>query len=111
MIKVIMYLEPVEKDTGCLRIIPGAHHLSFNRDLSLIEDTDSGRMPFGVPGRETPVYPMETYPAELLMFDSRAYHGAFGGRSGRSMMQMLFFPDPTQESDVESLHQIYDRTQ
>ena len=111
MIKVIMYLEPVEKDTGCLRIIPGSHHLSFNRDLSLIEDTDSGRMPFGVPGRETPGYPMETYPADLLMFDSRAYHGAFGGRSGRSMMQMLFFPDPTQESDVESLHQIYDRTQ
>ena len=68
------------------------------------------RLPFCVPGRETPGYPMETHPADLLMFDSRAYHGAFGGRSGRSMMQLLFFLDPAQKSDVETLHQIYDRT-
>ena len=113
MIKVVMYLEPVEKDTGCLRIIPGSHHRSFHRDLRPLDEqnTDPNLMPFSVPGRDTPGYPMETQPTDLLIFDTRAYHGAFGGRLGRSNMQLLFFPEPSVDSDVETLRQIYNRTE
>ena len=112
MIKVVMYLEPVEKDTGCLRIIPGSHHRSFHQGLSPLDEqySDSSQMPFGVPGRDTPGYPMETQPADLLIFDTRAYHGAFGGGTGRSNMQLLYFPDPAEEADLETLRQIYHRT-
>ena len=112
MIKAIMYLEPVEKGTGCLRVIPGSHHRSFSRDLRPLDDqySDSSRMPFGVPGRDTPGYPMETQPADLLIFDTRAYHGAFGGRPGRSNIQLLYFPDTAEEADIETLRQIYHRT-
>jgi ectoine hydroxylase-related dioxygenase (phytanoyl-CoA dioxygenase family) len=112
-IKVVMYLEPVEKDTGCLRIIPGSHHRSFYRELRPIDQqhSDLSRMPFSVPGRDTPGYPMETQPADLLIFDTRAYHGAFGGEPGRSNIQMVYFPDPATDEEVETLRQIHDQTQ
>ena len=112
-IKVVMYLEPVEQDTGCLRIIPGSHHRSFKRALRLLDerDSDSSLTPFGVPGSDTPGYPIETQPTDLLIFDTRAYHGSFGGRPGRSNIQMVFFPEPASDEEVETLRQIHDRTQ
>ena len=112
-IKVVMYLEPVDKDTGCLRIIPGSHHSSFKRALRPLEEqnADSSMMPFSVPGRETPGYPMETQPEDLLFFDSRAHHGAFGGRPGRSNIQMVYFPEPAGDEEVEVLRQVHDRTE
>ena len=33
VIKVVMYLEPVNEHTGCLRIIPGSHHRAYNESL------------------------------------------------------------------------------
>ena len=32
-LKVMFYLNPVTKDTGCLRIIPGSHHYYFHKEL------------------------------------------------------------------------------
>jgi len=111
-IKVVMYLEPVEKDTGCLRIIPGSHHRSFNQDLRPLDQqhSDPSLMPFSVLGHDTPGFPMETHPADLIIFDARAYHGAFGGGPGRSNMQLLYFPEPAGDEDAGTLRQIYHRT-
>ena len=105
MIKVIMYQEPLGQDTGCLRIIPGSDHRSFNRERPLEEQyLDSSLMPFSVTGSDTPSYPMETQPSDLLIFDARAYHGAFGGRPGRSNMLWIYFPEPATTEEVETLH-------
>ena len=111
-IKVVMYLEPVGEDTGCLRIIPGSHHRSFKQALRPIDEQnrDPELMPFSVPGRDTPGYPMETQPEDVLMFDTRAYHGAFGGGPGRSNIQMVYFPEPATDEEVETLRRIHDRT-
>ena len=68
-------------------------------------------MPFSVLGPDTPGYPMETRPSDLIVFDSRAYHRAFGGRPGRSNMQLLYFPDPARDEEVEILRQVYGQTQ
>ena len=111
--KVVMYLDPVEKNTGCLRIIPGSHHRAFNGALRPLDkqNLDTSLMPFGYPGSDTPGYPMETHPADVLFFDTRAYHGAFGGKAGRSNIQMVCFPEPADEDEVETLRQIHHRTQ
>ena len=112
VIKVVTYLEPVDKDTGCLRIIPGSHHRSFNQDLRPLDQqhSDPSLMPFSVLGHDTPGFPMETHPADLIIFDARAYHGAFGGGPGRSNMQLLYFPEPAGDEDAGTLRQIYHRT-
>jgi hypothetical protein len=115
-IKAVMYMEAVEQDTGCLRIITGSHHRSFNRALlpldnhSMEQRLDTDLMPFGVPGSDTPGYPMETRPGDFLFFDTRAYHAAFGGSPGRSNIQMVYFPEPADDNEVETLRKIYRKT-
>jgi ectoine hydroxylase-related dioxygenase (phytanoyl-CoA dioxygenase family) len=112
-IKAVMYMDTVEKDTGCLRIIPGSHHRSFNRPLRPLDEQslDPSLTPFGVSGTNTPGYPMETQPGDVLFFDVRAYHGAFGGSPGRSNIQMVYFPEPANIDEVEILRKIYHETQ
>ena len=112
-IKAVMYLETVEKDTGCLRIIPGSHHRSFNKPLRPLDEQNlnPGLTPFGVSGPNTPGYPMETRPGDVLFFDTRAYHGAFGGNPGRSNIQMVYFPEPADDDEIEILRKVYHQTQ
>ena len=48
-IKVAFYLDPVMKDTGCLRVIPGSHRLPLHTDLDPLkrQRADTSLRPFG----------------------------------------------------------------
>ena len=74
VIKVVMYFEPVERETGCLRIIPGSHRSSFTQALRPLDrqHDDASVVPFGVAGRDIPSHAMETQPTDLIIFDSTA---------------------------------------
>ena len=108
-----MYLEAVEEDTGCLRVVPGSQHRSFNRNLRTLEERDSepSQTPFGILGQNTPGYAMETQPTDLLVLDARAYHGAFGGSPSRANIQLVYFPEPSCDEDIATLRQIYRNTE
>ena len=112
-IKVVIYLEPVESDTGCLRIIPGSHRTSFKQALRPLDQQhdDPSVIPFGVSGRDIPGHAIETRPTDLILFDATAYHGAFGGRSRRSNLQLLYFPYPSDDDELDTLRQVHHKTE
>ena len=112
-IKVVMYLEPVEKDTGCLRIIPGSHHQSFKQALCPLDQQydDLSVKLFGMDGRDFPSHAMETHPTDLIILEPTAYHGSFGGRAGRRNLQLLYFPFPTDDTELDVLRQIHRKTE
>jgi hypothetical protein len=136
-IKVAVYLDPVGRETGCLRVIPGSHRAPLHDDLrplnywrkkqvilegrSTQADLDqfvkemniSEDEPlFGVDPREVPAVPLESRPGDVVFFNQHLYHSAFGGATGRRMFTMNFAVNPTTDEQVALLrkhHEISSR--
>ena len=56
-VKVVLYLQPLDRHEGCLRIIPSSHRKPFHDDLVPIQQgqtplSDSGTEAFGMPEAE-----------------------------------------------------------
>jgi hypothetical protein len=87
-VKIAFYLDPLTRDTGCLRVLPGSqdpehfvrrNKIDMNRSLEL----------FGVAPRDFPGnVALETNPGDLLIFNHDTYHAAFGGSNRRRMFTM-----------------------
>ena len=117
-IKVALYLDPVGRDTGCLRVIPGSHHIGLHqlleplrhlrvaqrdvggkpmsreeqREAGIARDFDD--TPFGVESPELPHFALESEPGDVVFFNHRLWHSSFGGKTGRRMFTMNFAEDP-----------------
>lgn len=87
-VKVAFYLDPVTKDTGCLRVLPGSQdpdHLVRKHKI----DPNQAQEMFGVAPRDFPgVEALETNPGDLLIFNHDTYHSAWGGGTRRRMFTM-----------------------
>lgn len=86
-IKLALYLDPVTKDTGCLRVIPGSH---LDSGIAMWRDTDlrASEANWGMHQRELPAYPLESQPGDVLLFNHRTLHASFGGGTRRRMFTM-----------------------
>lgn len=131
-IKVAMYLEPVSKETGCLRVIPGSHlpplheELEPMRNLRRMQSDYSGKTesvreisksdgdhapnpePFGVAPSEMPGFSLESLPGDVVLFNQRLWHSSFGGRTGRRMFTLNFGQKPTTAEHIEVVKMVYE---
>ena len=102
--KVLMYLEPVRKDTGCLRIIPGSHRLPLHTELSIQQTNDDDLSSlFGIEGRDFPCVALETEPGDVIFLDHCLFHAVYGGRPNRRFLSMKFGAVPTTQEHIELL--------
>jgi ectoine hydroxylase-related dioxygenase (phytanoyl-CoA dioxygenase family) len=107
-IKVAIYLDPVQKDTGCLRVIPGSHRSPQHEDQSaLIAMKDPAARPFAVAASEIPCFPLESKPGDVVMFDQNTWHASFGGKTGRRMLALNFAAPPVLPEHEASLRKMY----
>ena len=130
-IKVALYLEPVAKDAGCLRVIPGSHRIHLHQQLEplrhlRIAQRDVGGKtlskeaqkkagiegalddaPFGVESSELPGFALESQPGDVVFFNHRLWHSSFGGSSGRRMFTLNFCERPKSEHDLGTLKENY----
>jgi hypothetical protein len=84
-IKLAFYLDPLTRDTGCLRVIPGSH-LPGDRYAELLKERVGRSQEFwGLQGRDLPAVALETQPGDLACFNHNTKHAAFGGSSRRRM--------------------------
>ncbi len=123
LIKVALYLDPVNKDTGCLRVIPGSHKLPFHADLMPLErwrkskndsadkmlpgTNDSGDLSFGLVGKDVPCVALETMPGDLIFFHQNLFHASFGGHVGRRQLALSYGANPTTEEQMIQVKQMY----
>lgn len=86
-IKLALYLDPVTKDTGCLRVIPGSH---LETGLAMWNDQTlrASETNWGIHQRELPAFPLESQPGDVLLFNHRTLHSSFGGSTRRRMFTM-----------------------
>ena len=108
-VKMAFYLDPVTRDTGCLRVIPGSHKLDDEFAGALQEATPTSKENrveelWGTHGSEVPAIALECEPGDLLMFNHRIKHSSWGG-SDRRRMFTLNFQERFAEEDLDELRE------
>ena len=100
--QINIYTQPLTRDTGCLRVIPGSHHLASPDPLGLLSDRneDPDFRPFGVRPSEIPCYAIESQPGDVVVFTESLPHASFGGEAGRHHYGMNFFANPKTDEQV-----------
>ncbi|MCX5662695.1 MAG: phytanoyl-CoA dioxygenase family protein [Planctomycetota bacterium] len=87
-VKVAFYLDPLTRDTGCLRVIPGSHRPDHYLRKDQVNPNNAQEL-FGLHPRDFPGnVALETQPGDILMFNHDTYHAAFGGSTRRRMFTM-----------------------
>lgn len=132
-IKVAVYLDPVGRDTGCLRVIPGSHRAPFHDELRPLNywrkkqvilegrstqaeldqfikemNITEGELLFGIEPSDVPCVPLESQPGDVVFFNQHLYHSSFGGATGRRMFTMNFAVNPTTDEQVTLLRKNYE---
>ncbi len=102
-LKIMLYLDPVTKDTGCLRIIPGSHQMPFHQELGA-QEMDPQSMPFGALGEDLPCYSLESDPGDVVLFNQCLFHSVFGGWEGRRIIALKLAAHPTNDRDLNALN-------
>ncbi|MBV9848375.1 MAG: phytanoyl-CoA dioxygenase family protein [Armatimonadetes bacterium] len=101
-VKIAFYLDPVTRDTGCLRVIPGSHRL----DSPWVHDVRKVARPeenFGVAGRDVPSVALESRPGDVVAFNHNLHHAAFGGNNRRRMFTMNLCQRATTPEEIADL--------
>jgi ectoine hydroxylase-related dioxygenase (phytanoyl-CoA dioxygenase family) len=79
--KFHLYLDPLTRDTGCIRVIPGSHICGEWRNG--LEKVRQSAEALGISGGEIPCAAVETNPGDVVVFNHNIYHASFGGGAAR----------------------------
>ena len=106
-IKAAFYLDEVTEATGCLRVIPGSHktgdvYATAFSDMIPQVDQQHIEQTLGLHGSQVPAVALESRPGDLVCFDRRIKHAAFGGGTRRRMFTVILEPRHA-EDELDSL--------
>ncbi len=95
-IKIMMYLDPMRKDAGSFRVIPGSHRSPFHEALMPFQQRHGLDDPafFGVPGSEVPCHAVETDPGDVVLFNQSLYHAVYGKAGRRRYIALKYAARP-----------------
>lgn len=101
--KIAFYLDPVARDSGCLRVIPGSHRPEHFIRANGIHPGHA-QDEFGVAPRDFPGnVPLESMPGDLVIFNHDLYHAAFGGSNRRRMFTMNLTRQAKTPEDMQTV--------
>ena len=108
-IKTTLYLDPVTKDSGCLRLIPGSHKRELHESLTPLgkQHEDAGAPSYGVSGADIPGFPIESRPGDVVVFNQVCWHSSFGGHAGRRMLALSLIAAPSADEHVAYLRKTH----
>ncbi len=78
-LKFAVYPDHLTHATGALRVIPGSHLQGDRYSARLQELIPDAVRHLGVEGRDLPAVTLESRPGDVIIFDHRIKHAAFGG--------------------------------
>jgi len=89
-VKVAFYLDPLTRDTGALRVIPGSHIRGDRFSDTMQEYLNNS----GLAGKDVPALALETKPGDVVAFTHNLKHASFGGSKRRRMfvMNLMAYP-------------------
>lgn len=84
-LKMLFYLEPVDADSGCLRVLPGSHHWGDKYAKMLERDTYEPEKNYDLSAVDIPGFSIPTQPGDVILFDFRLKHAACNASEPRRM--------------------------
>lgn len=93
------YLQSATAATGALRVVPASQHGSLPRDIArMLQDEPTARAtPDALPG-----IALETEPGDVIAFDPRVHHSAWGGAARlRWSVDFVSLPSPSDSKAVK----------
>jgi Phytanoyl-CoA dioxygenase (PhyH) len=100
-IKIAFYLDPVRRDTGCLRVVPGSchpNHICWKINMNQSKE-QFGFEPRDFPGNVA----LESDPGDIVIFNHCLFHAAFGGGARRRMFTINCTRRAHDSADLETL--------
>jgi ectoine hydroxylase-related dioxygenase (phytanoyl-CoA dioxygenase family) len=96
----LVYLDPVNADTGALRVVPGSHRFNdaFANDVHRgITDSNESTLvdpaeAWGIAGPEVPAIALPSEPGDAILLNRMTAHASFGGGARRRLINAIFFP-------------------
>jgi ectoine hydroxylase-related dioxygenase (phytanoyl-CoA dioxygenase family) len=101
-LKIAFYLDPVTRDTGALRVIPGSHRLTEQGDWDATRAIKSQEL-WGIEQSEVPSIALASNPGDVVAFNHNLMHAAFGGNSTRRMFTLNLCAHVETEDEIEDL--------
>lgn len=91
-VKVYFYLDPLVREAGALRVIPGTNSLDgyADRVRKALWEVDGPESAFGIDPRDIPSWTIETRPGDVVFGDFRTMHAAFDGGPDRRLFTINF---------------------
>lgn len=84
-VKIALYLDPLTRDTGALRVIPGSHMFGDYFADGVHRQIGRSDEHWNVAGRDIPAVALETNPGDVVCFNQNTKHASFGGNQWRRM--------------------------
>lgn len=82
-LKVAFYLDPLTRDSGCLRVIPGTHVIDHRHWAA--RNAREAKKLWGIAPEDVPHVALETRPGDVVAFNHNLMHASFGGDAHRRM--------------------------
>jgi hypothetical protein len=92
-IKLFFYFDPLDAESGALRVLPGTNHYLSPYASSLrqeLGDWQAIRATFGVDADEIPSYAIDNQPGDLIVGNFRTIHATFHGPRRRRLCTMNY---------------------
>ncbi len=104
-IKIMLYLAPMAKEEGALRIIPGSHREPLHTRLKPFQDVHGQPHTtfFGQHGSDVPCVALETRPGDAALFSQSIFHGVYGKEPDRRYIALKYAARPTTDRHLASL--------
>lgn len=110
-IKVAFYLDPVTRDSGALRVVPGSHRwhsIPGSDDWRGASYWDSrGETParnlWGVDVEDVPSVALESQPGDAVLFSHSILHASYGGSGFRRMFSLNFGSPAVTPDEIDAL--------
>jgi hypothetical protein len=84
-VKIALYLDPLTRDTGALRVIPGSHLFGDRFTDQVHRQIGRSDEFWGIGGPAVPAVALETQPGDVVCFNQNLKHASFGGGQWRRM--------------------------
>ncbi|KPI03534.1 Phytanoyl-CoA dioxygenase [Actinobacteria bacterium OK074] len=116
-LKFVAYLDPVDGDSGALRVLPGSHRDPWHDELIAISlkdklntagnpesDTAAKGARFEV--RDVPAQVCASRPGDVIAFNLRSWHASWNGFPNRRMCSFTYFDAPRDEAQETAIRTV-----
>jgi len=84
-IKLAFYLDHLKHNKGCLKVLPGSHHIGDEYSKNLNNSFVKSNSYIKKLGSKIPAVSLETRPGDLICFNHNLKHSSYGGGKKRRM--------------------------